>query len=112
MTRPGRSQCEILWDATLSLLALRWVEPHEVEIIKKTVAHSIDLRTTPLMKAILMDDRVTQARLLILRLGNARLGPALPEYEAALNSIDSLERLEQIADRLLEASSWKELLAP
>ena len=110
MTRPGRTQREILLDATVSLLALRYIEPEEIRVVKKAMA-DVDLRTTPLFKSILMDDRVTQARRIVLRLATIRFGPPLTVHEATVNAIDSLERLEQLLELLLEASSWKELLA-
>jgi hypothetical protein len=55
--------------------------------------------------------RVAQTLSLILRWGTKRLGAPDPVVETALEAAD-LDRLEVLADRLPEAESWQELLAP
>jgi hypothetical protein len=52
-----------------------------------------------------------QTRNLILRIGSKHFGPPDARVQKTLKSIASLKRLEQIADRLLEAESWEDLLA-
>ena len=51
-----------------------------------------------------------EAKQLLLRLGTKRFGPPSGHIEAELQKITSLERLEQLAERLLEAENWQELL--
>lgn len=53
---------------------------------------------------------LTEARNLVLRLGGKRYGAADARVVSLLLGIDSLEQLEQLAERLLEAESWQELL--
>jgi predicted transposase YdaD len=48
---------------------------------------------------------------LLLRQGRQRFGPADAATEAALTSIQDLDRLERMADAVLTAASWPELLA-
>ena len=51
-----------------------------------------------------------EARKIILRQGTKRFGTPDTQTQAAIEAIMSLERLEQIADRILEVESWNELL--
>lgn len=55
--------------------------------------------------------KAEEARRLLLRIGGKRLGPPDAQTEAAIAALDSVEQLEQMADRLLEVESWNELLA-
>jgi hypothetical protein len=43
-------------------------------------------------------------------LGKRRFGTPSNAIQAALEEISSIERLDRISDRLLEASTWEELL--
>ena len=58
------------------------------------------------------EGRAMEARNLIGRIGGKRFGPLSASTEERLNSIASLEELEQLADRLLEIESWAELFQP
>jgi hypothetical protein len=51
------------------------------------------------------------ARNTVLRQGRKRFGPAPVAIEAAIRTITDPGRLEQIADRVLDATSWEDLLA-
>lgn len=46
----------------------------------------------------------------LLRLGSKRFGQPDEATLATLQAITTVERLEQLMDRLLEAESWAELL--
>ncbi len=48
---------------------------------------------------------------LLLRLGRKRFGPPDSATETELTAIKDLERLERLADAILTAKSWTELLA-
>ncbi len=48
---------------------------------------------------------------MLLRLGRKKFGPPNPEVLASLNAIDDVARLDTLADRLLDVSSWDELLS-
>lgn len=54
--------------------------------------------------------KATEARNLILRIGSKRYGKADERVKSALASIENLEVLEQLAERLLEVESWDEFL--
>ena len=49
-------------------------------------------------------------RLLMLQ-ARKRFGPPDAETAAAIEAITDVERLEQLGERLLDISSWQELLA-
>jgi len=51
------------------------------------------------------------ARLILLRLGEARFGPPDAPTRAALDAISEVERIEALAARLDRAASWGELLS-
>lgn len=57
------------------------------------------------------EGRVEESHRLLLRLGSKRLGVADSATEAALRAINDIDRLERMADTVLTASSWQELLA-
>jgi hypothetical protein len=59
---------------------------------------------------IVDEGRVDEARKLILRLGKKRFGPAKKAVQVRLAAITDLGRLEHLHDRVLEVSSWNELL--
>jgi hypothetical protein len=50
------------------------------------------------------------ARKILLRMGRKRFGPPPPQVEAALQAIIDIDRLEQLSERLLDVTSWQELL--
>jgi predicted transposase YdaD len=58
-----------------------------------------------------VEGRAEEARRLLRLLGDRRFGPPDARNRAAIESLTSVERLEQLTERLLEASGWDELLA-
>ena len=48
----------------------------------------------------------------LFRLGRKKLGPASEAVEAQITALGDLERLNHLLDRILEVSTWDELLAP
>ena len=55
--------------------------------------------------------RIEEIRRILLRQGNKRFGKPTRAITAKLQAIGSLDRLEGLAERLLEVETWKELLA-
>ncbi len=47
----------------------------------------------------------------LLRQGQRRLGPVDESTEAAVRAVRDLDRLDRMADVILTASNWQELLA-
>jgi hypothetical protein len=63
------------------------------------------------LELILEEGAVKEAKRLLLRIGQKRLGPASEEMRASLQAINDLDRLDRLADAVLSAASWSELLA-
>ena len=59
---------------------------------------------------ILEEGQEKQAKKMILRQGEARLGAPDESVKARLNSVTDLERLERMGIKLLKAASWQEIL--
>lgn len=58
-----------------------------------------------------VEGRVAEAQSLVLRIGTRRFGTPAAETESMLRALTDPDRLERIADRLLDASGWDDLLA-
>jgi hypothetical protein len=58
-----------------------------------------------------VEGRTEEAHALLLRLGSKRFGTPDPQTLDILKATSEIEELERLADRLLEAESWLELLA-
>jgi hypothetical protein len=58
-----------------------------------------------------VEGRIQEAHALLLRLGSKRFGAPDAQMLSTLSAISEIEELERLADRLLEAESWRELLA-
>lgn len=57
------------------------------------------------------EGRVEAAREILLRLGRKRLGEPSAKTQATIAAIGNLERLEQLAEEMLEVESWSDLFA-
>jgi predicted transposase YdaD len=55
--------------------------------------------------------RIEEARSVLRRQGKKKFGAPGKRTAAAIDAIDDLDRLEMLHERLLDAKSWKELLA-
>ncbi len=53
--------------------------------------------------------RLDEARRLVLRAGNRRLGPVTPGAQTLVDSLVTVEQLETLHDRVMEIESWDEL---
>ena len=62
-------------------------------------------------QAIITRGRIDEARKILLRQGSKRFGPPDVRTRTAIEAITEIERLEQLTERLLDVSSWDELLA-
>lgn len=60
---------------------------------------------------ILEEGAIKEAQRILLRQGQKRLGPASEEVAASLKKVKDLDRLDRLADAILSATSWQELLA-
>jgi hypothetical protein len=102
------SQGELLRTATFVLLGLKYDKIFVEKMMSKNV---LELSST--YQALLHEGRMAgnleEARKMLLRVGQRRLGEADAETKAFLESITSVETLESFADRLWDIESWAEL---
>ncbi len=68
------------------------------------------MRDSDTYLAIIEEGEEIRARKDILRLGTKRFGAADATITARLEAITSLDRLDRIVDRLLDATGWQDLL--
>jgi hypothetical protein len=68
------------------------------------------MRESDTYMAILDEGREDEAKRILLRLGEKRLGPADEATRAQINALQNLDRLESLLDALDKANNWQELL--
>ncbi|MGO9597036.1 MAG: Rpn family recombination-promoting nuclease/putative transposase [Isosphaeraceae bacterium] len=113
-----KSQAQTLWTATYLLMGLKYPENliarvlEGVQNMTESVTYQKILREG-LAKGLAegrTQGRAEEARRILKRQASRRFGKSSPELDAAIDAITDLERLEQLADRVLDVSSWQELL--
>jgi hypothetical protein len=68
------------------------------------------MRDSDTYMAILDEGREEHAKATILRLGRKRFGQPDEPFLTLLNGMSDLERLDRLLDRMLDATSWRDLL--
>lgn len=97
-----------LWAATFVLMGLRY----PAEVAEQLLQGVTAMEESTTYQLIVSRGRVAEARQFLLRQGRKKFGPPDPVTTTALEAVTDLERLEQLGERLLDVSSWQELLAP
>jgi hypothetical protein len=57
------------------------------------------------------EGEIEEAQRILLRLGRKRFGPAKAGIKAKIETITHLDQLERLADGILDAKSWNDLIA-
>ena len=107
-----------LWTATLVLMGLKY----EREFAQQLLRGIRQMKESVTYQAILQEGReegieigeergevrgrIAEARNLIRRIGEKRFGTISPDFAQQLDSLGSLEELEQLGERLTEVESW------
>ena len=104
---PPRQAAE-LWSAAYFLMGLRY-EPAFIQMLLRGVRTMIESST---YRATVEEGEVQMGRKMLLRQGRRRFGEPSPQVLTALNALTDVSRLEELGDRLLQVSSWEELLGP
>ncbi len=104
------AQAAILWASTYILMGLRYPPALAAQLLRGVR----NMKESTTYQAILEEGaaqgRADEARLLLLLLGDKRFGAADARIRRAIESITSVERLEQLTARILDVSNWDELL--
>jgi predicted transposase YdaD len=119
-------EAAILWNATEVLMGLYYSEEKVESIIEGVLPMLFGIRgieESSVYQGILkkgeaigrvegrVEGRVDEARKNLLRIGAKRLGPPDESINGRIADITELERLDVLLDRILDVSSWDELLA-
>ncbi len=119
-------EADDLWTATYILMGLRYPRELARELLRRVAT----MRESVTYQAILEEGEerglqkglergraegtvvgsAAEARKLLLLLGTERFGPASEAERARIEGESGLERLEELAKRLLHVASWEELL--
>jgi hypothetical protein len=102
-----RRLADDLWAATYVLLGLRYSEAFADVLFQEVLG----MEESVTYQAIVRKSRVGEARRLLFLIGEERLGSPSEAVRAAINDLEDVDRLEQLAMRLHHVDSWEELLA-
>jgi hypothetical protein len=96
-----------LWSAAYILMGMRY----EQAMIRTLLQGVTAMKESVTYQAILREGEANEARKMLLLQGRSRFGePPPPEAVAALDAVTDVSRLEELGVRLLQVSSWQDLL--
>jgi hypothetical protein len=103
---------DLLWAATYFLMGLRYPVDETTRALRgdRAMKESVTYQAT--LEEGRVEGAVCEARKFLLLMGRKRLGEPPAQIATALEGITDLTRLEHLGERLLEVSSWQELLSP
>jgi predicted transposase YdaD len=123
-------QAATLWNATQILMGLRYEEEQVDRFMKGVSAMLFGIRgieESTVYQGILRkgkaigrieareevreEVRIEEARKTLLRQGRKRLGPPSERIEAEIIALCDVDRLHDLIDRVLDVSTWDDLLA-
>jgi hypothetical protein len=112
-------QASTLWNATRILMGLRYEEEQVDAIIEGVTAMLFGIRgieESSVYQGILRRGKAMGEaqgiREALLIAGRKKLGPPDERISAQIGEIHDLDRLKLLMERLIDVSSWDELLAP
>jgi predicted transposase YdaD len=107
---PAEDAPELL-TAAFVLSGLRVPRPQGVELFRRVSA----MRESSTYQYILDEGReegeLRGVRRVLLRVGRHKFGQPGPEVEAAVQAINDLDRLQRMCERLLDVSTWQDVLS-
>lgn len=96
-----------LWTASYILLGLRYPKDQVGQLIREIRG----MKESVTYQAIIEEGATAEAQRILLRQGNRRFGQPDERVKRRLESVTDLQRLEDLSERLLDVSSWEELLS-
>jgi predicted transposase YdaD len=103
----GRRKIRDLWTAAHVLTGLRY-SPEIAESLFRSV---VEMKESSTYQAIVAEGALEEARKLLVRIGTKCLGAPDSATRGILNGIVKVNRLEQLAERVVEVDTWAKLLA-
>jgi hypothetical protein len=100
------AEAAALWTSTYLLMGLRYRPGVAAQLLRGVRA----MKESSTYQAILDEGRAEGVRKVLLLLGGKKLGPPDARTRAAIEAITAPDRLERLTGRLLDVSSWEELL--
>jgi predicted transposase YdaD len=104
----SREEDSHLRNAIILLMGMRY-EPNFLQSLFRGVATMLE--STSWYPYLMNRGGVAALRSAIKRMGQHRFGPPSTTVSTTLDTLDDINELEQLSVRLLDASSWEELLA-
>src|SRR5262249_26536635 len=92
-----------LWSTTFFLMGVRY----PADVIAQALHGVHGMRESTTYMATLAGE----ARKILLRQGRKRFGPISNQNSAAIAAITDVDELEDLCERVLDVSTWEELLA-
>jgi predicted transposase YdaD len=108
--RPPRRAADI-WAATYVLLGLRYSQEFAHALFEEVLGMEQSVTYQAIVRRGREEGRAEEARRFLLLLGESKFGVPDATTRGEIESIDDLGRLEELGVRLINVSSWQELLA-
>jgi hypothetical protein len=80
-------------------------------LVVQLLENVIILRDSSWVQGDMADGRIADRRDVLLQQGRKKFGPPDEAVEAALRTITDYDRLTRMTDRILDVTTWAELLA-
>lgn len=110
---PSRQAAE-LWSATYILMGMRYEQAQIQTLLQGVIAMKESVTYQAILREGkaegLAEGQAKEARRILLLQGRSRFGEPTPEVIAAVNALADVNKLEELSVRLLQVSSWQELL--
>lgn len=105
----------VFWTNTFLVVGLRY----DQDLSRKLLKGAIGMTNSTTYMSIIEEGKeigkaegeISGLKSAVLRIGGKRLGAPNPEVKAQIESIISLEKIQELADRILFVDTWVELLA-
>jgi len=101
-----------VWAATYVLLGLRYSDEFAQALFEEVLGMEESATYQAIVRRGRTEGRAEEARRVLLLQGEAKFGPPDAARRGVIENLSDLARLEDLAIRLIHASSWDELLAP
>lgn len=102
---PG--EADVLWTAAAVLMGLRYSDERIEELFQGVQG----MEESTFVQAMMRKGAIREAKAILLRQGTKRFGAPDAAAREALEAVRDLNQLERLGERLLDVTSWQDLLA-